>query len=87
MRSQLLPQTESSLHIIHFPSYDFVQGTFSMLYRKLGFFVLQNSQMHEAQKGNLLKKQNKTLKDEKVVRTLNLNNYEKPIWSMIFRVI
>ena len=43
--------------------------------------------MHEAQKGNLLKKQNKTLKDVKVVRTLNLNNYEKPIWSMIFRVI
>ena len=86
MRSQLLPQTESSLHIIHFPSYDFVQGTFSMLYRKLGFFVLQNSQMHEAQNGILLKKK-KTLKDVKVVRTLNLNNYEKPIWSMIFHVI
>ena len=86
MRSQLLPQTESSLHIIHFPSYDFVQGTFSMLYRKLGFFVLQNSQMHEAQNGILLKKK-KTLKYVKLVCTLNLNNYEKPIWSMIFHVI
>lgn len=42
--------------------------------------------MHEAQKGNLLQKKI-TLKDVKVVQTLNLNNYEKPIWSTIFWVI
>lgn len=90
MRSQLLPQTESSLHTIHFSSYDFVQATSlstSFLCSKESQYFLFCKTHKCVRRRKAIYRKKIILKEVKAVWTLNYHYYENPVGSMIFYVI